>query len=352
MKCCIEIKNKVLCPGEPDARPGLSSDFSFHPIRQSILSLLALLTLMLLLPRPVWGQETPIKASVNTTTIATDELVVLTVTVVDDSAQQPRPLLPRLDGLAVVDLDIATDVDMVNGQIQTKVVYTYRLQPRRTGTLTIPPVSVKIDNETYKTAPISIKVTQGAPPVPGPGLAIDPDNISPPADIEGKDFYIEAVVDLLSREAARVKPGDQVLITQWGGDEPISGHVTRVEPYGRLKISALGIEEQRVNVIVGFDPEEAGKVARLGHGYQVDATVVLWSKKDALRVPIGALFRGADGDWRVFALRRSRAMEQTVKLGHINDEFGEVLEGLSDGEVVVLNPGGSLVDRSRIEPRN
>ncbi len=196
MRCCIESKNKVLCPDEPDPRPGLHSDFSFHPIQQSILSLLVLLILMLLSPRPVWGQETPIKANVNTTTIATDELVVLTVTVVDDSAQQPRPLLPRLDGLAVVDLDIATDVDMVNGQIQTKVVYTYRLQPRRTGTLTIPPVSVKIDSETYKTAPISIKVTQGAPPVPGPGLAIDPDNISPPADIEGKDFYIEAVVDL------------------------------------------------------------------------------------------------------------------------------------------------------------
>jgi hypothetical protein len=161
-----------------------------------LLILGLIITFCLTWPQSVQGQENPIEASVNRTILATDELVVLIVTVVDDSAQQPRPLLPRLDGLAVVDLDIATDVDLVNGQIRTEVVYTYRLQPRRTGSLTIPPVSVKIDEETYKTAPISIKVTQGAAPAPAPGLAVNPDDVSPPADIEGEDFYIEAVVDL------------------------------------------------------------------------------------------------------------------------------------------------------------
>lgn len=168
----------------------------------------------------------------------------------------------------------------------------------------------------------------------------------------GDPRRIEAVIDLISREAARVKQGDPVLITQWGGDQPIKGHVTRVEPYGRLKISALGIEEQRVNVIVGFDPAEADKVARLGHGYQVDATIVLWSKDDALRVPIGALFRGEDGGWRVFVIEGGRARVRAVRLDHLNDEFGEVLAGLSEGEIVILNPGGALEDRMRARPRD
>jgi hypothetical protein len=149
-----------------------------------------------LFPAAVKGQDSPITAWVNSSTLSTDELVVLTVKVVDDSAQQPRPLLPRLDGLAVVDLDIATDVDLVNGEIHTEVIYTYRLQPRRTGLLTIPPVAVKIDDQTYKTAPISIRVSQGAAPAPSPGNEVIPSDVSPPANFEGDDFFIEALVDL------------------------------------------------------------------------------------------------------------------------------------------------------------
>ncbi len=167
----------------------------------------------------------------------------------------------------------------------------------------------------------------------------------------GNPHRIEAVVDLISREAARVKIGDRVMITQWGGARTITGRVTQVEPFGRLKISALGIEEQRVNVIVGFDPAQAEALARLGHGYQIDATFILWSKNDALRVPIGALFRGADGKWRVFVIEHGRAVERTVSLGHLNDEYGEVLDGLLKGEVVILNPGGTLADGIRVEAR-
>lgn len=167
----------------------------------------------------------------------------------------------------------------------------------------------------------------------------------------GDPSRIEAVVDLLSREAARVSAGDRVMITQWGGDEPIAGRVLRVEPFGRLKISALGIEEQRVNVIIGFDPAEAGKLARLGHGYQIDATIVLWEADRVLRVPIGALFRGPDQGWRVFAVENGRAVERPIRLGHINDEFGEVLDGLNEGDRVILNPAGSLQDGTRVKPR-
>jgi len=168
-----------------------------HKLRfaQYFLGLIFIL-LLGLFPAAVKGQDSPITAWVNSSTLSTDELVVLTVKVVDDSAQQPRPLLPRLDGLAVVDLDIATDVDLVNGEIHTEVIYTYRLQPRRTGLLTIPPVAVKIDDQTYKTAPISIRVSQGAAPAPSPGNEVTPSDVSPPANLQGDDFFIEALVDL------------------------------------------------------------------------------------------------------------------------------------------------------------
>ncbi len=168
----------------------------------------------------------------------------------------------------------------------------------------------------------------------------------------GDPGRIEVVVDLLSREAVRVKPGDRVEITQWGGPDPIPATVKRIEPFGALKISALGIEEQRVNVIIGFTGEAAKKqAARLGHGYQIDATVVLWSSKDALRVPIGALFRGAQGEWRVFVADGSHVRSREVKLGHINDENAEVLGGLDEGDEVVLNPSSALDDGSRISRR-
>jgi HlyD family secretion protein len=167
----------------------------------------------------------------------------------------------------------------------------------------------------------------------------------------GDPHRIEAVVDLLSREAVRVKAGDRVEVTEWGGAAPLVGTVKRVEPFGRLKVSALGIEEQRVNVIIGFAQADADRIARLGHGYQIDATIILWSKNDALRVPIGALFRGGDGAWRVFVAEAGRARQRKLALGHINDEFGEVLSGLSEGDVVVLNPNNAMKDGARITAR-
>ena len=167
----------------------------------------------------------------------------------------------------------------------------------------------------------------------------------------GDPGKIEVVVELLSREAVRVKAGDRVEITQWGGPAPLIGQVKYVEPYGRLKVSALGIEEQRVNVVIGFDPAAAREAARLGHGYQIDATIIVWSKPDALRVPVGALFRGKDGGWRVFVADHGRARERAVKIDHLNDDYGEVLSGLDDGTGVVLNPANDLKEGDRIKAR-
>jgi len=167
----------------------------------------------------------------------------------------------------------------------------------------------------------------------------------------GDPRQIEVMVDLLSREAVRVKVGDRVEITQWGGENPLTGHVERIEPFGRNKVSALGIEEQRVNLIIGFDAASLPQAARLGHGYQLDAKFILWSRADALRVPIGALFRGSDGYWRVFVIEGGRARERRVTIEHINDEFGEIVGGLSEGQIVILNPGNALAEGKRVKPR-
>lgn len=173
---------------------------------------------------------------------------------------------------------------------------------------------------------------------------------TPPMSI-GDARSIEVVVDLLSREAVRVKPGDRVTITQWDGEAPLTGRVERIEPFVRLKVSALGIEEQRVNVIIGFDAATAEPADRLGLGYQIDAAVFLWERPDTIRVPIGALFRSGDGGWRVLLVEGGHARERAVKVGHVNDEYGEVLGGLDHGLQVILNPGNALEDGTRIEVR-
>lgn len=167
----------------------------------------------------------------------------------------------------------------------------------------------------------------------------------------GNPADIEVVVDLLSRDAVRVQPGARVDFRQWGGDSPLVGTVQRIEPLGRLKVSALGIEEQRVNLIIGFAAGAARQAARLGHGFQLEATVVLWQAPAVLRVPIGALFRGNDGGWRVFVIDAGRARARAVQIGHINDEYGEALAGLAAGEKLVLNPGSQIAEGTRVRPR-
>ncbi len=165
----------------------------------------------------------------------------------------------------------------------------------------------------------------------------------------GDPKHVEAVIDLLSRDAVKVRIGDQVMVTGWGGAKALPGKVKQIEPFGRLKISALGIEEQRVNIIVGFnDPAEA---ARLGHGFQIDATVILWRSPQTLRVPIAAIFRDTDRKWRVFLDDGGRAKLTTVDLGHMTDEYAEVLGGLKEGDKVILSPPTTMNDGKRVKQR-
>jgi HlyD family secretion protein len=153
---------------------------------------------------------------------------------------------------------------------------------------------------------------------------------------------LEIEVDLLSRDAVKIKEGAAVLIEDWGGGTTLAGRVRRVEPYGFTKVSALGIEEQRVNVIIDFtDPLD--KWRRLGHGYRVETRIIVWEGTDVLNVPLGALFRHGDA-WAVFVDSEGRARLRPVAIGRFNSREAQVLEGLSVGERVVLHPSDRVKD--------
>jgi HlyD family secretion protein len=164
----------------------------------------------------------------------------------------------------------------------------------------------------------------------------------------GDSRDLEVVVDLLSQDAVQVAPGAAVSIEGWGGG-PLAGRVRRIEPRGFTKVSALGIEEQRVNVVIDFDdPEAAGEVLR--HGYRVDLRIVVWQSEDVLKLPLGALFREGDG-WAVLVAEGERATTRQVELGRQNSLHAEVKGGLEAGEEVVLHPSNRVTDGTRITPR-
>jgi HlyD family secretion protein len=165
----------------------------------------------------------------------------------------------------------------------------------------------------------------------------------------GDPLDLEVVADLLSTDAVQVVPGAKVRIDGWGGT-PIQGRVTRVDPAGFLKVSALGIEEQRVRTIIDFvDPPEAW--SRLGHDYRVIVHVSVWSGDNVLQVPVSALFRKGD-DWAVFAARSGRAHAQVVEVGHRNNRMAEILSGLGPGDQVVLHPSDRIGEGTRIAERD
>lgn len=166
----------------------------------------------------------------------------------------------------------------------------------------------------------------------------------------GDPTNLEIVVDLLSVDAVRIASGMRVIIEQWGGDQNLDGHVRRVEPFGFTKVSALGIEEQRVNVIIDLiSPQESW--SRMGHGYQVGLRIVVWEKEDALKIPITSLFR-VDDQWAVFKLVDGRAEVVDVTLGQQNSSEAEVLSGLAGGDRVVAYPSGRIQAGSRVSPRS
>jgi HlyD family secretion protein len=162
----------------------------------------------------------------------------------------------------------------------------------------------------------------------------------------GNPSAIEVVADLLSADAVRVRPGTRVLIEQWGGDHPLNGRVRRVEPSGFTKISALGVEEQRVNVIIDVEglPAAAGS---LGDGFRVEVRLVMWEEPSVLQVPASTLFRQGD-DWAVYVVTEDRAVLRRVTLGQRGARDAQVLEGLVEGERLVAYPPDTLTDGARV----
>ena len=165
----------------------------------------------------------------------------------------------------------------------------------------------------------------------------------------GDPARIEIVADLLSTDAVRIRPGAAVLIEQWGGGEPLRASVRRVEPSGFMKVSALGVEEQRVNVRIDFaDARAAAQL--LGDAYRVDVRIVTWRADDVVKVPIGALFRRGD-DWSVFVVDGDRVRVQPVQIGERNEIDAQITSGLSAGQTVVLHPPDTLADGVRVTVR-
>jgi len=159
---------------------------------------------------------------------------------------------------------------------------------------------------------------------------------------------IEVVVDLLSEDAVVISPGDPAIISGWGG-EALSGRVRLIEPFAFTKVSALGIEEQRVNVIIDLETPEAAE--RLGHGYRVDVAIVTWQAEGILSVPMTALFKQGN-DWTVFAVRDGRAVLQRVEIGHLDGRRAEVLDGLQAGDQVIEHPSDRISDAVRVKDRS
>ncbi len=163
----------------------------------------------------------------------------------------------------------------------------------------------------------------------------------------GDPHQLELVTDLLSSDAVQVRPGAAVSIEDWGGGRPLNGRVRLVEPYGFLKISALGIEEQRVNVVIDLT-DEPERWSRLGHGFRTTVRIATSATADAVRVPVSALFRRGDA-WHLFRMTaKGRAEEISVQVGQMNEQWAQLLAGPSVGDAVILHPGDKVLDGVRV----
>jgi HlyD family secretion protein len=159
----------------------------------------------------------------------------------------------------------------------------------------------------------------------------------------GDPQKLEIVVDVLSQDAVKVRPGMDMLIEGWGGGRTLHARVRTVEPYAFTKVSALGVEEQRVNIVGDFvDPP-----GPLGDGYRVEARIVAWRADQVLKVPVSALFRQGEA-WAVFVVEGGRARLRMVEPGQRGAQEAEIRSGLREGETVVRHPANELKDGARV----
>ncbi len=164
----------------------------------------------------------------------------------------------------------------------------------------------------------------------------------------GDPADLEVVVEVLSRDGARITPGTKVEFDQWGGPEPLLGRVRLIEPAAFTKVSALGVEEQRVNVVADL-LTPPGQRPEVGDNFRVDARIIIWEATDVLKVPAGALFRQGL-NWATFLVDGGRAQLRLVKAGQSSGTETQVLEGLKAGDQVILYPGSRVHDGERVRP--
>jgi HlyD family secretion protein len=160
---------------------------------------------------------------------------------------------------------------------------------------------------------------------------------------------LEVEVEVLSADAVQLQPAMRVLFERWGGDKPLEGRIRRIEPVAFTKVSALGVEEQRVLVLVDItSPPE--QWARLGDGYRVEAAFILWESPEVLQVPASALFRYRD-NWAVFVVENGVARRRPVEVGRRNGQVAQILSGLSQGQQVIIHPDNSVDEGTAVKSR-
>ena len=213
---------------------------------------------------------------------------------------------------------------------QTALQYT---GDRTAATTDVIPVRAPIDGQI-------LKLQQECEGVVAPG--------TPLLEI-GDPRSLEITTDVLSADAVKIKPGTKVFYDRWGGEQPLEGQVLRVEPVGFTKVSALGVEEQRVLVISGIT-SEPDLWQNLGDGYRVESRFILWQQEDVLQVPLSALFRSGD-QWALFVVEDSRAKRRVVEVGQRNGLSAQVVQGLSEGETVIAHPDDTIEDGVRVKSR-
>ena len=254
--------------------------------------------------------------------------------------------LRRKGAIAIQEFDTASNrVDMLSNQLGSArfalKVAEFELEQARAAL-------VQANSDPHEAGqPVEIKA-----PVSGVVLNVYEESaktLSPGTPIMevGDPQDLEAEIELLSSDAVNVRPGALVSIEQWGGSEPLEGKVVLVEPGAFLKVSALGVEEQRVKVRVDFVNLPPGL---LGDRYRVEARIVTWTGADVLQIPTGALFRRGN-QWMTFVVEAGKSKLTKVEIGHTNGVSAEVRTGVTEGQQVILHPPDTVHEGGSVAPR-
>ena len=247
--------------------------------------------------------------------------------------------------LAEAELAYRTQSEELREARLAKVIATFELELARAALLRSRPRDTPTDNNwnVNITSPIDgrvLRLFQESAAVVTPG--------TPLLEL-GDPIDLEVLVDVLSSDAVKILPGAEVRLEHWGGDVPLLGQVRLVEPSAFTKISTLGVEEQRVNVLIDLNDPPSAR-SELGDGFRVEARIVIWEGENVVQVPTSALFR-VGGDWAVFVVNQGRAEQRSLEVQHQNDRSAEVVSGLDPGDQVILHASDAIRDGVQVVPR-